>query len=76
MFPVSLSTCLPQDRLQAFINDLSIPEPVKRAVLFVDISGFTVLTESLIRLTYKRSRWRFGPRDRMGQGERWKETRD
>jgi len=46
VFPLSLHTYLPQDRLQAIANNLSIPERANGSVLFADISGFTALTEA------------------------------
>lgn len=42
-------TYIPIDRRHALANDTSIPEWVMGATLFADISGFTPLTEALVR---------------------------
>src|SRR6185503_2174517 len=44
---LSLDTYLPQDRLRAIANNLSLPDRTSGSALFADISGFTTLTESL-----------------------------
>ena len=54
MIPVSLSTYLSQDRLQAIANNTSLPERANGLVLFADISGFTALAENLTRSHGKR----------------------
>ena len=51
---MSLSTYLPQDRLQAIANNTSLPERANGSVLFADISGFTALAETLTRSHGKR----------------------
>lgn len=38
---------LPQDRLKAIANGISLPDRTSGSALFADISGFTTLTESL-----------------------------
>ncbi|HEX7974942.1 MAG TPA: adenylate/guanylate cyclase domain-containing protein, partial [Anaerolineales bacterium] len=44
-----LSVYIPQDRLHALAAGQSLPDRVQGAALFVDISGFTPLTEKLTR---------------------------
>jgi len=42
-----LHAYLPQDRLRAITNNTTLPDRTSGSALFADISGFTVLTESL-----------------------------
>jgi len=44
---MTLHTYLPQDRLRAIANNTTLPDHTSGSALFVDISGFTALTESL-----------------------------
>jgi len=44
---LTLHTYIPQDRLRAIANDVSMPDRSSGSVMFADISGFTALTESL-----------------------------
>lgn len=44
---MALHTYLPQDRLRAIANYISLPDNTSGSALFADISGFTGLTESL-----------------------------
>ncbi len=44
---MTLRTYLPQDRLRALARGESLPDRTNGSVLFVDISGFTPLTETL-----------------------------
>jgi len=48
---LTIHTYLPQDRLRAIANNISLPDHTSGSALFADISGFTALTESL-RNTY------------------------
>lgn len=43
----ALYTYLPQDRLHAFANNITLPDRATGSALFADISGFTQLTETL-----------------------------
>ena len=45
----SLDAYLPMDRRQALAQGVNIPDRVQGAALFADISGFTPLTELLVR---------------------------
>jgi len=47
MKPLTLHTYLPQDRLRAIANGITLPDRTSGSALFADISGFTALTESL-----------------------------
>ena len=49
-----LSVYIPTDRRHALAQDVTLPERTSGAALFADISGFTPLTEALVR--------EFGPR--------------
>src|SRR5215210_6870428 len=40
---------IPADRLQALVDGVELPERSTGATLFADISGFTPLTEALVR---------------------------
>src|SRR6476646_1933663 len=44
-----LSTYLPTDRLHALARGAALPSRARGTVLFADISGFTPLTEALVR---------------------------
>jgi len=44
-----LSTYLPTDRLHALARGATLPSRARGTVLFADISGFTPLTEALVR---------------------------
>jgi len=44
---MSLHAYLPQDRLRAITNNVSLPNRTSGTALFADISGFTALTETL-----------------------------
>lgn len=44
---MSIHAYLPQDRLRAITNGVSLPDRTSGSALFTDISGFTALTESL-----------------------------
>ena len=44
---MTLHTYLPQDRLRAIANNITLPDRTSGSALFADISGFTALTESL-----------------------------
>lgn len=44
---MTIHTYLPQDRLRAIANGISLPDRTSGSALFADISGFTALTESL-----------------------------
>src|SRR3569832_660195 len=44
-----LSPYLPQDRLAALAKGLTLPDRTLGAALFADLSGFTRLTEMLVR---------------------------
>src|SRR4051794_8478753 len=44
-----LSTYLPADRLHALAGGTTLPSRARGTVLFADISGFTPLTEALVR---------------------------
>ena len=44
---MTIHAYLPQDRLRAIANGISLPDRTSGSVLFADISGFTALTESL-----------------------------
>lgn len=50
----SLNAYIPRDRRQALLRGENLPDRAVGAVLFVDISGFTPLTEALVQ--------QFGPR--------------
>ena len=50
----SLAAYIPIDRRQAMVRGEDLPDRMKGAVLFADISGFTPLTEALVK--------EFGPR--------------
>ena len=41
---------IPQDRRRALTQGITLPERTTGAALFADISGFTSLTEALVRL--------------------------
>src|SRR5512139_595686 len=45
----SLESFIPTDRLQALVQHTSLPERVYGTALFADISGFTPLTEALLK---------------------------
>src|SRR5262245_60159327 len=44
-----LSAYIPADRLQALAHGTALPSRARGAALFADISGFTPLTEALVR---------------------------
>ena len=44
---MTIHAYLPQDRLRAIANAISLPDRTAGSALFADISGFTALTESL-----------------------------
>lgn len=44
---MTIHAYLPQDRLRAIANGISLPDRTSGSALFADISGFTALTESL-----------------------------
>ena len=44
-----LSAHLPQDRLHALVQGASLPDRTNGTALFADISGFTSLTETLVK---------------------------
>ncbi len=44
---MSIHAYLPQDRLRAIANGISLPDRTSGSALFADISGFTALTEAL-----------------------------
>jgi adenylate cyclase len=44
---MTIHVYLPQDRLRAIANGISLPDRTSGSALFADISGFTALTESL-----------------------------
>lgn len=44
---MSIHAYLPQDRLRAIANGISLPDRTSGSAVFADISGFTALTESL-----------------------------
>ena len=44
---MTLHAYLPQDRLRAIANEITLPDRTSGSALFADISGFTALTESL-----------------------------
>jgi class 3 adenylate cyclase len=44
-----LAIYLPQDRRQALARGQTLPDRTRGTVLFADISGFTPLTEALVR---------------------------
>src|SRR5438034_29047 len=44
-----LSPYLPQDRLVALVKGVTLPDRTYGAALFADLSGFTRLTETLVR---------------------------
>ncbi|HLO13609.1 MAG TPA: adenylate/guanylate cyclase domain-containing protein, partial [Anaerolineales bacterium] len=44
---MALYTYLPQDRLRAIANNISLPDRTSGSALFADISGFTAFTEGL-----------------------------
>jgi len=48
---MTLHTYLPQDRLRAIANGITLPDSTSGSAVFADISGFTALTETL-RDTY------------------------
>jgi len=48
---LTIHTYLPQDRLRAIANGITLPDRTSGSALFADVSGFTALTESL-RNTY------------------------
>ena len=50
----SLATFIPIDRLQALARNTPLPEYVNGTALFADISGFTPLTETLMRVYGRR----------------------
>jgi class 3 adenylate cyclase/tetratricopeptide (TPR) repeat protein len=46
---MSLQAYLPQDRLQALIHNVSLPDRTTGSALFADVAGFTALTDSLLK---------------------------
>lgn len=44
-----LSAYIPEDRYAALVQDRELPEETSGAALYADISGFTALTDKLVR---------------------------